>query len=94
MTRRSRVAGYGTAGGLVVAGGVCAAVFAGEMAQILAFVFIALGLVLAVSLVFLEVGLSEDRDRARTQQSGGRPGRRPRPRRGSLERRRGQRRSL
>ena len=53
---------------LVVAGAVCAAVIGGGTGQILALVFIGVGLVLATSLVFLEVGLSEDaRPSPRTQ---------------------------
>jgi len=52
---------------LVVAGAVCAAVIGGEAGEILALVLIGLGLVAATSLVFLEVGLSEDRERARDE---------------------------
>jgi hypothetical protein len=37
------------------------------LGELLALVLISLGLVLATSLVFLEVGLSEDRERAREQ---------------------------
>lgn len=55
---------FGAAGALVLAG-VAAAVIGTGPALIIAFVLIGLGLVLATSLVFLEVGLSEDRDRDR-----------------------------
>ena len=50
---------------LVVAGAVCAVVIAGGLGQILALVLIGLGLVAVTSLVFFEVGLSEDRQRTR-----------------------------
>jgi len=69
MTKRGRIVGYGTAALLVVAGGVSAAVAGGGLGQALALVLIGLGLVLAVSLVFFEVGLSEDRERAREREA-------------------------
>jgi hypothetical protein len=50
---------------LVLAGVICAIVIHGLIGQLLAFVLIAFGLGEAVLLVFLEVGLSEDRERAR-----------------------------
>jgi hypothetical protein len=65
MTRRSRVLSFGSAALLVVVGAVCAAIFSGTVGQVLAMVLIGLGLVLATGLVFLEVGLSEDKERAR-----------------------------
>lgn len=67
MTRRSRIVGFGSAALLVVAGIACAFVFSGGLAQNLAFVLVALGLVAATSLVFYEVGLTEDRERAREE---------------------------
>ncbi len=67
MSRLSRIVGFGSAGVLVVAGIACAFAFSGTLAQNLAFVLVALGLVLATSLVFYEVGLTEDRDRAREE---------------------------
>src|SRR5437588_309205 len=100
MTNRGRIIGYGLAALLVLLGAVGAAV-AGGGGQLLALVLIGLGLVLATSLVFFEVGLSEDRERAseleaarRREQdtdatrrrSGTPPRSRPRPR---LERMRG-----
>jgi hypothetical protein len=97
MTRRSRLIGYGSAALLVVLGAACAIVISGTAGQIAAFVLIALGLVLATSLVFLEVGLSEDRARAREEKvaSRSRDRRRPRPGRpGRLDRSRGRRRRL
>jgi hypothetical protein len=65
MSRRSRTVGFGSAGVLILAGIACAVVFSGGLGQNLAFVLVALGLVLATSLVFYEVGLTEDRDRKR-----------------------------
>ena len=63
MSRRSRIVGFGSAGLLVLAGIACAVAFGGTLGQNLAFVLVALGLVLATSLVFYEVGLTEDRAR-------------------------------
>jgi hypothetical protein len=107
MTKRGRIVGYGAAALLVIAGGLSAAVAGGGLGQALALFLIGLGLVLAVSLVFYEVGLSEDRERAREREaarrrdrakereaarrSGQTQGGRPRPR---LERMRGRPRRL
>jgi hypothetical protein len=65
MTRRSRILGFGSAGLLVIAGAVCAAVVSDGTGEVLALVLIGLGFVEATSLTFFEVGLSEDRQRAR-----------------------------
>lgn len=67
MSRRARIVGFGSAALLVVAGGACAAVFGGGLGAVLALVLISLGCVEAVSLVFAEVGFSEDRERARAE---------------------------
>jgi len=67
MTKRHRIATFGFAGLLVIAGTVCAAVIGGGTGDILALALIGFGLVVATSLVFLEVGLSEDRERALAQ---------------------------
>src|SRR6201996_9718707 len=67
MTRRSRIVGFGSAALLVVLGAVSAAVFSPGLGEDLARVLISLGAILAVSLVFLEVGFSEDRERAREE---------------------------
>jgi hypothetical protein len=96
VTRRSRISGYGSALVLVVVGVLCAALFSRILGQVLAMVMIGLGLVVAVSLVFAEIGFGEDRERARQQRSDRGPedrGRR-RPSVPRLERRRGQRRRL
>jgi hypothetical protein len=95
VSRRSRIVGFGSAGLLVLAGAVCAVAVSGELGAILALVLIGLGSVVAVSLVFAEVGFSEDRERAREEaarrrksRSSERPARRP------LDRMRGRRRRL
>jgi hypothetical protein len=93
MTRRSRITAFGCTLVLVVAGVVCLAVIAGGVGQILGFLLIGLGLVLATSLVFLEVGLSEDRERARERKVAS-PKRLGRSRRPMLDRSRGHRRRL
>ena len=67
MTTRGRIIGFGMAGVLVLAGIVCAIVVGGLIGQLLTFVLIAIGLCGAVLLVFYEIGLSEDHDRAREQ---------------------------
>ena len=96
MTRQDRFLSFGLAAALVVAGAVCAALISGGPGQILALALIGVGLVLATSLVFLEVGLSEDRERARERKPG--PGntaaRASRAPRKSLERSRGHRHRL
>jgi hypothetical protein len=101
MSTRARIVAFGGAGLLVVAGALGAALIGGGTGQIAALVLIGVGLVAATSLVFFEVGLSEDRQRAREQQRSipEEPRRRPlrtlgggpKPR---LERGRGQRRRL
>jgi hypothetical protein len=65
MRRKPRIVAFGGAGVFVLVGAVCAVLVAGVLGQILAFVLIALGLVGVTAMIFLEVGLSEDRARAR-----------------------------
>ncbi len=100
MRVRSRIIGFGGAGLLVVAGVGGEIGFGGTVGQLLALVLVSLGLILATALVFYEVGLSEDRARAREEardreakKSEAKHPRRPLPR-VPLERRRGQRRRL
>src|SRR5579875_2345228 len=96
MSNRARIAWFGTAAGLVIVGAVCAVIFGGATGPILALVLISLGLVLATSLVFLEVGLSEDREREDEQRRRLTRRRAPAMRRSrpALERSRGHRRRL
>jgi hypothetical protein len=69
VSRRSRIVGFGSAGLLVLAGVACAVIFSGTVGQNLAFALVAIGLVVATCLVFYEVGLTEDRDRARQRRA-------------------------
>jgi hypothetical protein len=64
VTSRARILAFGSAGAVAVIGGVCAAVFPGLTGQLLALVLISLGLGAILLLVFYEVGLSEDKERA------------------------------
>ena len=50
---------------LVIAGAACAAAVSGVTGQILTMALIGSGLVILTGLVFMEVGLSEDRERER-----------------------------
>jgi hypothetical protein len=64
VSRRSRIVAFGSAAAVALAGALCAVFVHGLTGQLLAFVLIAFGLGAIVLLLFLEVGLSEDRDRA------------------------------
>jgi hypothetical protein len=64
VSRRSRIATFGSAGMLVIAGALCAVLISGLVGQLLTLVLVSIGLGGAVLLIFLEVGLSEDRERA------------------------------
>ena len=88
---------------MILAGALCAALIGGETAGVLAIVLIGSGFVGLVGMAFLEVGLSEDRERARTLESERRAREReqrwtnadqPRLRRRPLGRMRGRRRRL
>jgi hypothetical protein len=65
---RSRILAFGSTAALVFAGGACAVLVGGVTGQVLTIVLVSAGLGGAVLLVFLEVGLSEDRERARDEQ--------------------------
>jgi fatty acid desaturase len=94
MSQRARIVAYGAAVALIVAGAACAAAVGGETGEVLALVLIGLGFVALTGLVFLEVGLSEDRERERTARARERRSiRLKRPPR-NLERMRGERRRL
>lgn len=81
MSGRSRIIAWGATACLVVAGIACAVLIAGTTGPIIAIVAIGGGLVLATSLVFFEVGLSEDREREREQRRASRTRPEPPPRR-------------
>lgn len=69
MTTRTRIALYGGTVLLVIAGAICAATLTSEAGQLVGFSLIGVGLIFATGLVFLEVGLSEDRERAREREA-------------------------
>ncbi len=105
MTRRARTVWFGSATLLVLAGIAGAVASSGTLGQVLALVLIGLGLVLVTALVFYEVGLSEDKERARSlarkpdrggapHRGGSRSLRAPRPYKPHLGRLRGSRRRL
>lgn len=95
MAWRVRIAAFGSAAGLIVAGILCAALIGAGAGQITGIAAIGAGAVLATALLFLEVGFSEDRERERERRAAlkraARPQRLPR---GRLGRSRGQRRRL
>lgn len=96
MTRRARIAVYGSTALLIIAGAVCAAAFGGGTGQFVGFLLIGAGLIIATGLVFLEVGLSEDRQRARERDAAlaKQPPTAGRPKTPRVERSRGHRRRL
>jgi hypothetical protein len=59
---------FGSAAGVALIGGICAAVFPGLTGQLLALVLVSVGLGAVVLLLFYEVGLSEDKERAAEQE--------------------------
>lgn len=69
MTKGSRILTYGGACLAIVAGVACAAAIGGDTGSVLADLLVGLGLVAIVGLLFLEVGLSEDRDRERERRA-------------------------
>ena len=75
MTPRTRNLSFGAAAALVVAGILCAALLDGTAAGVVSIMLIGIGGVLAVALVFLAVGLSEDRERAEEAERRRRSGR-------------------
>jgi hypothetical protein len=64
---RLRAAAFGSAAALVVAGAVCAVFVGGVAGEILTLALIAAGLAGALLLVFLEIGLGEERELAREE---------------------------
>jgi hypothetical protein len=68
VTARTRNASFAAAAVLIVAGVLVAALADGTAAGVIAILLIGAGGVFAVSLVFLLIGLSEDRDRAESEE--------------------------
>jgi hypothetical protein len=64
VSTRARIVTFGSAGLLFVAGALCLAWVGGALGAVLATVLMAFGLGGALLLVFLEIGLGEDRARA------------------------------
>ena len=69
MTNRARVLSFGSAGALVVAGGICGAVINGLTGDLLMIGLLMVGLGGALLLAFLDIGLTEEHDRAREEQA-------------------------
>ena len=63
MAAHWRLLSFGVAVALVVAGALCGLFVGGLTGEALTIALVGTGLIVAVSLVFLEVGLSEDRAR-------------------------------
>lgn len=70
MSRRTRTIRYGASIVLVLVGAVCGATISGSAGGTLATVFVGIGLVGVVSLIFYEVGLTEDRERDPDREQG------------------------
>ncbi len=89
MNSRDRVKTYGSAVAAMVAGVACSASIAGTTGEVIGIVLVSLGGVAAVSLLFYEVGLSEDRQRRAVRSappgSSDRDDRAPRPSRTGRE---------
>ena len=67
MAPRPRVLAFGSGAALVVAGLICAGLVSGLTGEVLAIALITLGLGALVLLMFLEVGLSEERELAKKE---------------------------
>jgi hypothetical protein len=64
---RARVLAFGSAAALVVVGSICAVLVGGTAGEAIAIGAITVGLGAIVLLLFLEVGLSEERELAREE---------------------------
>ena len=68
MAPRARIVAFSLAAALVLAGAACAALVNGVTGEVLTIVLISAGLAGALLLVFLEIGLGEERENAREEQ--------------------------
>ncbi len=68
MSTRWRVLSFGLAAVLVLAGGACAALVSGVTGEVLTIVLISAGLCGGLLLIFLEIGLDEERERERDEE--------------------------
>jgi hypothetical protein len=84
VSRRARTWSYGSVGVVMVIGVLCRVMVGGFVGEIIALTLLSLGAGAIVVLVFIEVGLSEDRARAKEERARRAPGvpthRPPRPR--------------
>jgi hypothetical protein len=74
VSTRARLLTFGAAATLVLAGALCAVFVGGVTGEVLTIALMSAGFGGAVLLVFLEVGLSEDRERAELEQRARRGG--------------------
>jgi len=65
MTSRTRLLSFGSAAVAIVLGVIAGPVLGGITGEAIAIALVSVGGIAVVSLVFLEVGLSEDRERVR-----------------------------
>jgi len=77
MSSRNRVLSFGGSALVIVLGGVIALVVHGITGEAVSLALVSLGSIAIVSLVFLEVGLSEDRERERERSDARERSRRP-----------------
>jgi hypothetical protein len=63
-----RIVAFGSTAALVIAGAACAALVEGLTGEVLTIGLMSAGFAGALLLVFLEIGLGEERDRAREEQ--------------------------
>jgi hypothetical protein len=68
VSHRGRIIAFGSAAALVIAGAACAALVGGVAGEVLTIVLISAGLAGALLLVFLEVGLGEERELERDEE--------------------------
>ena len=68
MTRSQRIRAYGSAAGLMLVGVICGFAVPGLVGDIIRLSLITLGLGAVLLLVFYEIGLSEDKARAREEE--------------------------
>jgi hypothetical protein len=68
VTRRERIRAYGSAAGLVVVGVICGFAVPGLVGDVIRLTLITLGMGAVLLLVFYEIGLSEDKARAREEE--------------------------
>lgn len=62
VSSRGRILAFGSAALLVLAGILCAVLISSLAGEVLAIALIGLGMLAAVMLLFLEIGLDEERD--------------------------------